>query len=96
MKKKGSRGKGRLTEDFEHSGGISNPGAASGDLAVVGELIGRLNRGDGQGGVPSDGDASGQRGALVALHSAVLGAERHALPDSCLLLQDGRRKSKRT
>lgn len=91
-------GTGRLTEDFEHGGSISNPSGASGDLAVENELVRGLNRGDGQGEVLSDSDPPSQRGAVIAFPLATLGAESHALPGSLLLLneqKDRRRYRKR-
>lgn len=87
-KSKGTTG--RLTEDFEHSGVISSPGRASGDLAVEVKLIGGFNRGDGQGEVLSNFDPSSQRGAVIAFSLATLRAESHAPPGSLLLL-NGRR-----
>lgn len=83
------KGEGQLTEDFEHSGGICDPSGTSGDLAVEDKLIGRLNRGDGQGEVLSDSDPPSQRGAIVAFSLATLEAESHPLPGSLLLLLDG-------
>lgn len=76
---------GRLTEDFEQRGSLSDPGWASGDLAVEVQLIGGLDIGDGQGEVLSDGDTSGQGGVVIALSLATLG-ESHALPVSLLVL----------
>lgn len=75
-----------LTEDFEHSGAVSEPGGAGGHLAYEDELVGGLDGGDGQGEVCPERDPPRQRGSLVALPFAVA-EESHALPGPVLLLQ---------
>lgn len=84
---KGQNGSGQLTEDFEHSDGISNASGASGNLAVEGELVGGSNRGDGQGEVLSNSDPLTHRGAVIAFSLAILGAESYTLSGSLLLLK---------
>lgn len=82
----GSKCTGGLTEDFKHSGSISNPRGTSSDLAVEDQLIGGLDGRDDQGEILLDGDSACQRGAIVTFAFTILGAESHAFPGSLLLL----------
>lgn len=89
LKGRGSKVKtGLLTEDFEHGGGIADPGGTGGHLAVVDQLVERLHGGDVQREALVDGDASRQMRPVVVLLLTDLRAERHALPVSRLLLLD--------
>lgn len=88
---KTQKGKGSLTEDFEHSGGISNPSRTSCDLTVEDELIRRLNRGDGQTEVLSNGDTPAQGGSNITFALSTLGSESYSHPGSLLLFLDDKK-----
>ena len=76
---------GKLTEDFERSGGISNPRGTSCDLAVEDELVGRLNLGDEQSQILPDGDAAAQGSSIITFALSTMRSESDARPGSMLL-----------
>lgn len=86
--------KGRLTEDLEHRGGISEAAETGCDLAEEDELVGRLNRGEGQSKVLPDGDTAAQGGSIVTFALSALGSESDAHPGSLLLTLDTIRRER--